>query len=95
MRLNDSLTLQRLHHGRTQREWNRFIANRELKGHGDLAVAIHAFDRRSTRECRSEHCPGSPVVISARRIGFHLGTRSLTVLLAGPLPKGFDETRLS
>jgi predicted acyl esterase len=38
---------------------------------------------------------GSPVVISARRIGFHLGTRSLTVLLAGPLPKGFDETRLS
>jgi hypothetical protein len=35
------------------------MANRELKGHGDLAVAIHAFDRRSTRERRSEHCRGA------------------------------------
>jgi len=33
-----------------------FIANRELKAHVDLAVTIHAFDRRSTREGRSEHC---------------------------------------
>ena len=44
---------------------------------------------------RSRRDGGSPVVISTRRIGFHLGTRSLTVLLPGPLPKGFDETRLS
>ena len=43
----------------------------------------------------SRRAGGSPVVISARRIGFHLGTRSHTVLLAAGAQRGFDETRLS
>ena len=36
---------------------------------------------------------GSSVVISARRIGFPLGARPLTALLAGQVPREFDETR--